>query len=161
MISYQRSMGSWLVTIIERASYRSSTISSKSRRWSASRGSGPQSSRISRSSRAIARSILASIPSIGAAECESGEQTRDTMVGNGEVIPASLVAERASKPTFAEPGQTNGIMPGVRRLKCGSPIRSTRAVANWCRLSDANAMEALIISSFVSPTPPWRFCLPG
>ena len=51
------------------------------------------------------------IPSIGAAECESGEQTRDTMVGNGEVIPASLVAEGASKPTFA-----NAARPGDEKI---------------------------------------------
>jgi hypothetical protein len=51
------------------------------------------------------------IPSIGAAERESGEQTRDTMVGNGEVIPASLVAEGASKPTFA-----NAARPGDEKI---------------------------------------------
>ena len=58
------------------------------------------------------------IPSIGAAECESGEQTRDTMVGNGEVIPASLVAESASKPTFA-----NAARPGDEEIMpCRDPV---------------------------------------
>src|SRR5260370_367625 len=42
------------------------------------------------------------IASVGAAECEGGEETRHTMVGNGEVVPASLVAEGASKPTLAD-----------------------------------------------------------
>src|SRR5882757_10597854 len=42
------------------------------------------------------------IASVGAAECEGGEETRHTMVGNGEVVSASLVAEGASKPTLAD-----------------------------------------------------------
>src|ERR1700730_3983457 len=53
------------------------------------------------------------IASVGASQCESGEQTRNAMVGNGEVVPASLVAEGASKPTLADaawPGNEE-IMP--------------------------------------------------
>jgi hypothetical protein len=45
--SCQASMGSWLVIRVDPTSYRSSTISIRSRRWLALRRSGPQSSRIS------------------------------------------------------------------------------------------------------------------
>ncbi len=103
----------------------------------------------------------AAIAAVAASQGERLEQARNAVILDRTIVAAGFVAEGAGNPALAEPGQTNGIMPGVRRLKCGSPIRSTRAVANWCRLSDANAMEALIISSFVSPTPPWRFCRPG
>jgi hypothetical protein len=85
MISYQRSIGTWLVTMIERASYRSSTISSRSRRCSAVSASGPQSSRMSRSTRAIWRRVLGVAP-VGTCQCQGLEQAGHAMVGNGEIL---------------------------------------------------------------------------
>src|SRR5260370_5395234 len=53
------------------------------------------------------------ITSIGASECEGGEETRHAMIRNCEVVPTSPVAEGASEPALAAaawPGEEE-IMP--------------------------------------------------
>lgn len=65
------------------------------------------------------------------------------------------------KVRFLRSSQTNGIMPGVRHLRCGSPIRFTPATVSWSRLLGDNTMAALNISLFASLTPPWPCCRPG
>lgn len=81
IISYQRSTGIWLVMMIERASYRSSTISSRS--WAlvgVERLWPPviKNEQIETSDSAQHLGVTA----IGAAECEGGEETRHVMVRN-------------------------------------------------------------------------------
>ena len=63
MASCQCSTGSWLVTIVEPRPWRSSRISSKSRRSDDVRTESPQSSRMSNSVRSRAFNILACRPS--------------------------------------------------------------------------------------------------
>ena len=65
----------------------------------------------------------ATIAAVAASKSERLEQARDAMILDRTIVAAGLVAEGAGNPALAEPGQTNGIMPGVRCLKCGSPIR--------------------------------------
>ena len=89
------------------------------------------------------------------------EQPRQPLVEHRDAVAGGLVAERASNPAFADAGQANGIMPGVRRLRGGSPIRFTPATVSWSRLSGDNTMVALNISLFASLTPPWLCCRPG
>jgi hypothetical protein len=89
------------------------------------------------------------------------EQFRDPDVEDGVVVAAGFVAQGAGDPALADAGQSNGIMPGVRYLRCGLPIRFTPAAVSWSLLSGDNSMTALNISLFASLTPPWPCCRPG
>jgi hypothetical protein len=55
---------------------------------------------------------------------------------------------------FAGSRRTSVILPGVRRLRFGSRIRSTPAAARWSPLSAPSVMLAPITSSSANPTGP-------
>jgi hypothetical protein len=57
------------------------------------------------------------ITSIAAGERESLEQPRETMIEDGSVVAAGLVAERAGDPALAGSGRDSVTMPGVRRSR--------------------------------------------
>ena len=101
IMSCQRSTGTWLVTSIDALSKRSSTISSRSRACSAVRVSGPQSSRMSS---LIRLRLLSSFPILPVAtrQGESTKEAWNTLVEDGEILPACLLAESAGEPTFAD-----------------------------------------------------------
>ena len=114
MISYQRSTGSWPVTMVERRSWRSSTVSSRSRRCRSSSLSGPQSSRIAgrpwRGRAASWRSGRRRAPG------RARRTAWGAVVGDREVLPAGLVAERASQPALAHPGRPDQQQPCRARI---------------------------------------------
>ena len=53
-----------------------------------------------------------------------GEEARNAGVKNGYVLSVRLVPEGGGKPTLAQAGRANVILPGVRLLKSGSRIGS-------------------------------------
>src|SRR5512135_49298 len=101
--SCQRPIGTWLVISSDPLSSRSSTISRRSRRCSAVRGSGPQSSRISRRVRSRAAISFGRRPSPRAVlRCK---QPRRSLVEDGEPLAAGLVAKSAGQPALADAGR--------------------------------------------------------
>lgn len=90
IMSYQCSTGTWPVTMVDRFSYRSSTISKRSRRCSSLSFSGPQSSRISRL--VLARASRSSDIDHRCVRVR-GWRTAcgDAMVGDREILAACLV----------------------------------------------------------------------
>jgi hypothetical protein len=53
------------------------------------------------------------------------------------------IAERNRQMRFADPGRSSDILPGIRDLRFGFAIRSTRAVARSSQCSDRSATLAL------------------
>ena len=97
MISYQRSTGTWLVSMIDLVSWRSSTIS---RRLGAE-GLGPpvvEDEQIDAGELAQDLGVAA----IGAREGEGCEEARDALIGDREIFPAGLMPERAGEPALAD-----------------------------------------------------------
>ena len=80
-------------------------------------------------------------------------QTLDEIAGAGEQDAPSVLDEcepdGRSEMALAGAGRTSVIMPGVRRLKCGSFIRSIRGAAR------------LLSRSAASVTPAWTIWLSG
>ena len=76
-------------------------------------------------------------------ERQIDEEARDALVEDGPVVPAGLMTQSTSKPTFADAGRSSDILPGVRDLRSGSAIPSTRAVAKPSQCSVRSAMLAL------------------
>ena len=102
-----------------------------------------------------------SVMAVAACKRERIEEPRHALIEDGAVIPTGLVAERAGKPTLADAGRTSVIMPGVRRLKLRSVIRSIHVTARLSSLLAASGMLAAIISLFGSRTTPSRYYRPG
>lgn len=116
--SCQCSTGIWLVTMVEARPWRSSRISSRSRR----------SGRIeNRQTPIIENEELnapegfehAAIAAVAPSQGEGLEQARDAMILDRTIVAARLVAEGAGNPTLAEPGRdsvTNAGCPAFEVL---------------------------------------------
>ncbi len=65
------------------------------------------------------------VTSVATGERERGEQARHPVVEDGQIVAAGFVAERAGKPTLADPARSSGILPGINRLRDASSIHST------------------------------------
>ena len=63
--------------------------------------------------------------------------------------------------SFAGAGWDSVILPGVRRLRSGSPTRFTRGAARRSQWSVRSVMLALNTSSFGNPIGRWRCCRRG
>jgi hypothetical protein len=57
------------------------------------------------------------IAAVAAGQRKRCEQPRDTVIEDGEVLAASLVAERAGEPALADAARDSVTMPGVRRSR--------------------------------------------
>ena len=66
----------------------------------------------------------------------------------------AMTGDGNGEMTFARAGRSSVILPGVRRLRFGSRIRSTPAAARWSPLSAPSVMLAPITSSSANPTGP-------
>src|SRR3954471_16502089 len=98
------------------------------------------------------------VAAVAPPEREIGEQPRQALIEHRVVVATGLVGERAGQPGLAGPGRTSVILPGVRRLRFGSRIRSTPAAARSSPWSAPSVTPAPIISSSANPTGPWRSC---
>ena len=70
-------------------------------------------------------------------------------------------ADRRRQMRLARARRTSVILPGVRRLRFGSRIRSIPAAARSSPLSAPSVTPAPITSSSANPTGPWRCCRSG
>src|SRR3989304_2073785 len=102
IISCQFSTGSWLVISVERLMCRSSMISSRSRRWSSSRGARPQSSMMSRSVLASASEEL-QMPPLALGLLDLVEQAGCPSVDDVEPVAARLLPQGAGEVGLAGP----------------------------------------------------------
>ena len=85
------------------------------------------------------------IASVAAGEGERFEQPRQAIIEDGTIVAAGLIAEGTGDPALSGSGRTSVMMPGVRRLKCGSFILSIRGAARLLSRSAASATPALTI----------------
>jgi len=69
--------------------------------------------------------------------------------------------DRDRQVGLSRTGQTNVILPGVRRLKSGSRTGFIRVWVILSRWSASGGMQAPITSLCGSPIAPWRCCRPG
>ena len=136
MMSCQWSTGSWLVMMVEPRPWRSSTISSRSRRAG---GQGRQPP-IVEDEEIDAAEVLSrrAIATVAARERERLEQARHAMIEHGAIVAAGLVSERAGQPAFADAGQAHDILPRNIRSKLSFNIRIIRALVSASWLSGAS-----------------------
>ena len=59
----------------------------------------------------------AAIATVAAGKRQVAEQLGRALIENGTIVAASLVAERASQPAFADASRDSVTMPGVRRSR--------------------------------------------
>lgn len=103
----------------------------------------------------------AGVAAVAVGQREIGEELGNALIEDQTVVAAGVVAEGTGKPTFADPGRSSVILPGVRRLRFGSSIRFTLGAVRLLPWSVPNAMPVPSISSSGNPIARWRCCQRG
>src|SRR5258707_9064759 len=99
--------------------------------------------------------------SVAPRQGEGLEEPGYALIEDRAVVTTRLVAERRGQPALTNTGWDSVILPGVWRLRSGSPTRFTRGVARQSPWLVRSVMLAPNTSSFGSPIGRWRCCRRG